>query len=418
MLEDAPVSVRLHPLKKTMIQGESIPWCESGRYLSERPIFTLDPFFHGGSYYVQEASSMFLEQVIKQLRLHHKPLRVLDAAAAPGGKSTHLLSLLHPESLLVSNEVIRSRVPILLENIIKWGYPNVVITCNDPADFSTLQGFFDVIVLDAPCSGEGLFRKDPHAIKQWSPEHIILCSRRQQRILNHLWPALKSDGLLIYSTCTFNTSENEQNLLWILSEKKAKPIAVDFPPEWGIVTSTLVTGYRFFPHRLKGEGFFVGVVQKTTAERELPFRARLPGIPQQNQALTHSYISVPFETIFFSQQGKIAFAPAALEQDIARLVDLLHVEKAGTILAEIKHNKVVPQHDVAMSVYLNPDAFPRITFSRDEALSYLRKETLNISAASKGFHLATYNNLPLGWLNALPGRMNNLYPAAWRIRNL
>lgn len=414
----AHVSVRLHPLKKSYINGEPVSWCNTGRYLDERPQFTLDPFFHGGAYYVQEASSMFLEHVIRQLGLDLKPVRILDAAAAPGGKSTHLLSLVHPESLLVANEVIQSRVSVLKENIIKWGYPNAVITHNDPSDFSPITGFFDAIVLDAPCSGEGLFRKEPHAVSHWSPENVVLCSRRQKRILSDLWPTLKEGGYLIYSTCTFNTLENEENILWLIAEKKARPVSVNIPVDWGVVSSDKIPGYRFYPHRLKGEGFFVAIVQKTAPEHTRPGRAHLQGIPQQHHELVHSFIQAPFDTFFFEQKGKIAFAPAALHQDIAFVSRMLRVMSAGSSVAEIKHSKMIPEHELAMSVYLKTDAFPVISLSRDEALTYLRKETISRSAASKGFHLALYEGLPLGWLNVLSGRTNNLYPSAWRIRNL
>ena len=191
--EPSPTSIRLNPNKPFTLEGESVGWCKWGRYLEQRPVFTLDPALHAGAYYVQEASSRFLEQAIVQTVAVSKPIRVLDLCAAPGGKSTHLLSLLHPESVLVSNEVIRSRASILAENIQKWGHSNVVVTNNDPEDFSKLPGFFDVIVVDAPCSGEGLFRKDPHAMEEWSPANVELCAKRQRRILEDVWPALKTD---------------------------------------------------------------------------------------------------------------------------------------------------------------------------------------------------------------------------------
>lgn len=414
----APVSVRLHPVKKSVIQGNAIPWCSTGRYLDERPVYTLDPFFHGGSYYVQEASSMFLEYIVTQLGIGGRPLRILDAAAAPGGKSTHLLSLVHPESLLVANEVINSRVHALMENIIKWGYPNAMITGNDPADFKSLPGFFDVIVLDAPCSGEGMFRKDPLAVNHWSPENIVLCSRRQKRILSDLWPALKEGGFFIYSTCTFNTSENEDNILWLITEKKAQQVSFNIPADWGIVSSGDVPGYRFYPHRLKGEGFFIAIVQKKTNEPAVQSKAYVQEIAQQHKKLIKDYVQAPFELFFFGQNGKISFVPAALREDMARISRSVRVIHAGTSVAEIKHSKVIPEHDLAMSVYYNTKAFPTLALTKEEALAYLRKETISKTATSKGFHLATYEGLPLGWLNVLPGRINNLYPSTWRIRNL
>ena len=165
-----PVSIRINPKKSKAIHVARIPWTEYGYYLDARPSFTLDPSFHAGSYYVQDASSMFLEQAVKQSLDLSQPLRVLDLCAAPGGKSTHLLSLISPGALLIANEVIGTRATILSENIQKWGHANVIVTHNDPEDFQRLPGYFDAIVVDAPCSGEGLFRKDPEAMNEWSPE--------------------------------------------------------------------------------------------------------------------------------------------------------------------------------------------------------------------------------------------------------
>src|ERR1044071_5586576 len=205
-----------------MVHGQwsmdKIPWTEYGHYLSQRPSFTFDPLFHAGCYYVQEASSMFLEQALKQTIDLSKPLRVLDLCAAPGGKSTHILSLISKDSLLVSNEVIRSRAKILKDNIVKWGYSNVVVTNNDPKDFQRLENHFDVIVVDAPCSGSGLFRREPEAIEEWSINNVQLCCQRQQRILADIIPALKGGGILIYSTCSYSPQEDEQIVQWMRNE--------------------------------------------------------------------------------------------------------------------------------------------------------------------------------------------------------
>src|SRR5579859_2899526 len=218
----APTSIRINSHKSNSKNHERIPWTDFGYYLEQRPSFTLDPVFHGGAYYVQEASSMFLEQAVKQTVDLSQALQVLDLCAAPGGKSTHLLSLLNDQSLLVSNETIRSRATVLAENMQKWGHDNVVVTNNDPDDFRPLEGFFDLIVVDAPCSGEGLFRKDASAASEWSEEQVDLCALRQRRILNQVWPSLKANGILVYCTCTYNEKENEENLIWLVEEKKAE----------------------------------------------------------------------------------------------------------------------------------------------------------------------------------------------------
>src|SRR5690349_10320834 len=251
-------SIRVNPHKWTLSSElptlNSVPWSEYGVYLSQRPSFTFDPLFHAGCYYVQEASSMFLEQALRQTLDLSGSLRVLDLCAAPGGKSTHIQSLLSKGSLLVSNETIRGRVPPLQDNIIKWGAENVVVSSNDASDFSSLENFFDAIVIDAPCSGSGLFRRDPEAIEEWSLQNVELCSGRQQRIIADVWPALKSNGILIYSTCSYSKKEDEDILDWISSTINAEYLTLSLKSEWNI--SDTGKGYRFWPDKVKGEGFF------------------------------------------------------------------------------------------------------------------------------------------------------------------
>jgi len=264
-IDQAPaVSLRTNPAKfRVSTNAEKVPWCKNGIFLNQRPSFTLDPLFHSGAYYVQEASSMFLEQAFQQTDNSTNRI-VLDLCAAPGGKSTHLLSLMDPSGLLVTNEVIRSRVSILNENIRKWGHQNVVVCNNDPADFSALEGLFDLILIDAPCSGEGLFRRDASAIEQWSVENTNMCATRQRRILADVWTSLKSGGYLIYSTCTFNPAENEENLQWLAENNELESIQIHLEESWGIeeVNCNGLFGYRFLPHHVKGEGFFHTRIRK------------------------------------------------------------------------------------------------------------------------------------------------------------
>jgi 16S rRNA C967 or C1407 C5-methylase (RsmB/RsmF family) len=241
---EPPVSIRHHPLKpgRVFTDCEPVPWAEGGCYLEERPVFTLDPAFHAGAYYVQEASSMLLDHVVRSLCRSGsgQPVQtVLDACAAPGGKTTLLASAL-PESFVVANEVIRSRVPVLVENVTKWGTGNIAVTSAEVNRFAALPGFFDLIVADAPCSGEGLFRKQPGARSEWSPDNARHCSLRQRRILMDVWPSLRAGGWLIYSTCTYNPDENEENLRWLINETGAETVNISMPEHWGI--STIETG--------------------------------------------------------------------------------------------------------------------------------------------------------------------------------
>ncbi len=416
----SPTSLRVNEAKGfPHTYTEKIPWCNSGYYLNERPSFTLDPTFHGGSYYVQEASSMFLEQAFIQTVDRSKSLNVLDLCAAPGGKSTHLLSLMNRESLLVANEVIRSRASILSENIQKWGYSNAVVTNNDPQDFARLNGFFDVMVVDAPCSGEGLFRKDANAMNEWSLDNVALCSKRQRRILSDVWPALKQGGILIYSTCTYNEQENEENLAWLKVEQGVEFISLQLDPFWNIEQTTRdnVMGYRFFPHKVKGEGFFLSVMRKTNGgESRMNYKKSFTAPSKKIIDQLSEWVHTPDEKTFIIRNDQVQFFPKNKHFEIEFLAKNLYLISAGTSMATVKHDKLIPEHALALSIELNKDHFTVLNVALAEALQYLRKETLNVNGEKKGFGLIQYNNVPLGWVNVLDNRMNNLYPAEWRIR--
>ena len=419
-LEPPPISIRANPGKYNHALGPSIPWTKYGAYLSDRPSFTLDPTFHAGKYYVQEASSMFLEQAIIQTTDANAPLNILDLCAAPGGKSTHLLSLMNDDSLLVSNEVIQSRASILSENIQKWGHCNVVVTNNDPKDFQRVPGFFDVIVVDAPCSGEGLFRKDPTAVKEWSEDGVALCSKRQRRILSDIWPALKTDGILIYSTCTYNAQENEENLKWLQEEFEVEPITLNIKDQWGIVAvkDNSITGYRFFPHQAKGEGFFLAALRKTNHQphSKVNFRTSFTSPSKKIKDQLSEWILKFEEKTFINRNDRLQFFPTKKMQEIEFLVKNLRIVLAGTFIADVKHDKLIPEHSFALSLDLNRDFFTMISLEKELALQYLRKELLSLSLGRKGFALVSFEDIPLGWVNVLESRINNMYPSEWRIR--
>ena len=415
----APVSIRLNPYKISQPKEKRIPWTTQGYYLPERPNFTRDPLFHAGTYYVQEASSMFLEQVFTQHVDSSTPLRVLDLCAAPGGKSTHLLSLLPAHSLLISNEVIRSRAQILAENIVKWGCANVMVTQNDPENFQRLPGFFDVVVVDAPCSGEGLFRKDPQSMQEWSPEHATLCSQRQQRILKDIWPALKENGILVYSTCTYNSDENEHNLQWLAQQHKIEFLKIKTEPAWNIkeITSD-IKGYQFFPHRVTGEGFFISAIRKTEVQPELKIRSgkNFTTATSRIKAEAGKWVQSPERFDMIRQHDLLIAIPTLQFEAMEFLSGNLHVVSKGTALAEIKHDKLIPEHALALSIHLNKQAITTIELSEAEALAYLRRESLSIPSSDRGFAAVTFQNTPIGWINRLGNRINNLYPVNWRIR--
>lgn len=414
--QPSPVSIRINPAKPIAVKGPSVPWCTQGNYLDERPVFTLDPALHAGAYYVQEASSMFLEQALKITGIE-KPQRVLDLCASPGGKSAHAISMLHPDSLLVSNEAIRGRTAVLVENITKWGHPNVVVTQNDPAEFQRLPGFFDVILADAPCSGEGLFRKDPDAMLEWSLQHTGLCASRQQRIIHDVWPALKPGGYLIYSTCTYNNQENIANTERFSQELPMAFCELSPDPAWNIevVKRGNAIGYQLFPHRLRGEGFFLCIMQKTegkTDTHRVKVSLQSPG--QQERRELGSWLNQPDRFFFFKHQETIRMIGAQQAESLQQLVNALQIVSAGTGIAEVTRNKFIPDHGLAMSVERS-GIHPVIQVDRDEAITFLRKDTLQRTGPA-GFALVEYEGLGLGWVNVLPNRLNNLYPSNWRIR--
>lgn len=438
----ASVSIRVNRKKQDifgflfsgsgLVDGK-VPWCEEGYYLKQRPAFTFDPFFHAGSYYVQEASSMFIGQVVK--KYIETPSVVLDLCAAPGGKSTQLCSLLPKESLLVANEVIRSRSQILLENLIKWGDPGIIVTRNDPKDFAEIGEFFDLILTDVPCSGEGMFRKDAAAVKEWSLENVTACRQRQRRILSDVWNCLKPGGILIYSTCTFNSCENEENIAWIKEKYGAEVLDVEVSPEWGItgnLTSSSFPVYRFLPSRSKGEGFFMAALRKKESvggSGENLYRTRLKGLKEKRKGESgkkpvfpeeaQAWLALPerYSWISDPQENWIVF-PTAYMEIYNVLRQRLNVLYAGIKMGSLKGKEIIPAHALAMSTILNTEAFFAVRVSYEEAIRYLRRETLTLdSTVPRGYILLHYQGVPIGFVKNIGNRANNLYPQEWKIRS-
>jgi 16S rRNA C967 or C1407 C5-methylase (RsmB/RsmF family)/NOL1/NOP2/fmu family ribosome biogenesis protein len=399
--------------------SERIPWCDTGIFLNERPSFTLDPIFHSGAYYVQEASSMFVEQAFRQIE-HRKDRIVLDLCAAPGGKSTHLLSLIDSSDLLVTNEVIRSRVSVLDENLRKWGHQNVMVCSNDPVDFGNLEGLFDVILVDAPCSGEGLFRRDASAIQQWSVDNTNLCSTRQRRILADIWPSLKNEGYLIYSTCTFNPSENEENLKWLAENNDVESIRIPIQESWGVEEIELndLFGYRFLPHLVKGEGLFLTLIRKKDGNHSYPIpkkmKSRLEKMPKQF-AEVRNWLTTENSEFFAKSEFLIAF-PEDKISVLNALMEQLRVISFGIPVAQFKKNDLLPEHTFALSVDRNPGIFESVELDLKNALLFQKKDEIRIDSSVKGWMLVQYQNVPLGFVKNLGNRANNYFPKEWRIR--
>ena len=368
--QEPTVSIRLNPLKTARLTlnrealGDPVPSCPDAYYLNERKAFTFDPLFHAGAYYVQDASSMFLSQILRQYMPQDRALTALDLCAAPGGKSTLLASHLPEGSKLISNEPIRKRAQVLAENMQKWGYPGCFVTQNYPEDFGHLRQAFDLILTDVPCSGEGMFRKDPVAVSEWSLDNVRQCAERQRNILCSILPTLRPGGLLVYSTCTFNRQEDEEQVQWLQSE-------------YGL---TLLEERHFFPGRDRGEGLYIAALRQ------------------------------------IASTGEAADAVCKEEwTDAGRKVESRDVEplspaKLQRLLKTLNVIADVDDYNHQLSV-----ADSQLELSYDDAIRYLRREALHL-AAPRGQVLVTYRGLPLGLAKSVGTRLNNLYPQEWRIR--
>ena len=393
-----------------------VPWMNDAVYLDHRPQFTMDPLLHQGCYYVQEASSMFLAQALK--KCVSGPVRALDLCAAPGGKSTLLAGLLPEGSLLISNEIQRSRAQILAENMVKWGRPGVMVTCNTPKQIGESSLMFDLIAVDAPCSGEGMFRKDEGAVRDWSISNVEMCAARQREIIEDIWPALKAGGYLIYSTCTFNRQEDEDNVRWVMERFGAEAIDLAPDPEWNILgslTDDNMPVYHFMQHRTRGEGFFICLLRKPegaqVALKGRPFKADSSKIPAE----CRKWLVDGFE--FYIKNESIYALPSYLKDDMWQVGQVLYALVPGIEVAVMKGRDWVPAHGLAMSTALNRDAFSQVEVTRQQALAYLHCDAIRLEDAPRGIVLLTYKNIPLGFAKNIGNRANNMYPQEWRIRN-
>ena len=352
-----------------------VPWCEYGMMLQERPRFVMDPLFHAGCYYVQDSSAMVVGHILREYLDHFddlgRPIRVLDLCAAPGGKTTDISTSLRDRFgdsfQLVANEVMRNRAAVLADNVAIWGDPNVVVTSCDPKAFSRLEGYFDIIVTDVPCSGEGMFRKDPKAVEDWSPEAVDLCSARQKRILADVWPALRQGGLLVYSTCTFEEAENDANVEWAASELGAEVIDYEYSKLPGVIETR--TGGLLVPGFVKGEGQFVSVLKKTSSQGS-------------------------------SRQG----------------VETLRPLRNGLVKGITKGRDFIPSSDWALSIDPPVNEYPSVELDKDTALKYLHRDGIFIEGQPEGYLLVCFEGHPLGFVKNIGRRWNNLHPIERRIR--
>lgn len=406
--EPAPVSVRLNPFKVKELKDErmkdlptdtdspansliltsfnslisdDVPWCHAAYWLRERPQFTLDPLLHAGAYYVQEAGSMFLDCVLRQLVT--KPVTMLDLCAAPGGKSTLARAALPEGSMLWTNEPDRRRANILVENMQKQGHPDVCVTSCHAADYARSGMMFDVVLCDVPCSGEGLFRRDPSATGEWSLSSVSRCAELQRSIVSDIYPCLRPGGLLVYSTCTFNRHEDEDNVRYIIEELGAEPVEIDTKPEWHISGSLVddfsAPVYRFIPGTTRSEGLFMAVLRKNA-------------------------------------DGNHSCGPNGKRGSLPRL---LHPADTHNVATHRGASAVItdrPTHAEALAINRGKE-YLEVELSLQQALSYLRREAITLpDTVPRGFVIVTYQGFALGFVKNIGSRANNLYPKEWAIK--
>lgn len=424
----SPVSVRLHPLRPCRWRdAEPIPWSPEGRYLAARPSFTCDPDFHAGAYYVQEPSSQFVAHVLAGEPLAGK--RVLDLCAAPGGKTTLYASLVGSDGLVVANEISRQRAAVLADNVRKWGLGNTAVTVGDAVQAGLMTEWFDAVAVDAPCSGEGMFRKMPEAREEWSEGNVKVCAARQREILCAAWRTLRPGGILLYSTCTFNRSENEETLDAFAAEAGGELVPareIACPEAWGVTCGRrgAFQTFRFFPHRARGEGFFLAVARKAddaSCGGRLPKPRRNPFAPvgRRESEELRRWLREP-ERMRFAAIGDTYYAYRAAQWEaVAALSGTMNVIASGVAMGQIFKGTLKPDQALAMSCDLDRGALPCAALPEEEALGYLRRQEVAPEAFAEGMNLVTTEGgLALGFAKRIGRRVNNMYPNSLRILNL
>lgn len=423
-----PTSIRVNPHKPYPApEGREVGWCRWGRYLAERPSFTRDGHFQAGGYYVQEASSMFVGYLLEQALGGEvsEGLRLLDMCAAPGGKSTLYSTIVGERGVVVANEVIRARALTLADNILRWGVGNTVVTSNDPSHFAgSLEGWFDVVAVDAPCSGEGMFRKSEEARENWSLDNVRLCATRQRRIMADAWASLREGGIFIYSTCTFNRAENEENMEWLSEEFDCEHIAIECPEEWNIARTRAAEAecFHFYPHRTEGEGLFAAIVRKggeRGSKRKAAKKARKSPFGEVDKKVAREVAQYLREGVDFhlTTIGESIYAyPTPLWEDMRTVAEQMSVLFSGVKVGEMFGKKFRPDHSLALSSLLRKEAFAMVELSREDVVRYFRREELScITDLQEGLNLLLYEGQPIGFTKRIGTRTNSLLPKELRI---
>ena len=424
----SPVAVRLNPAKcgdeGVWSDGEAIGWSRYGRKLKERPSFTLDTAFHAGAYYVQESASQFIDYIIAGEELQGK--RILDMCSAPGGKTTIYSTAVGVDGLVVANEYVRSRANVLADNIRKWGMGNVLVTNNAPEHLAQFEGWFDLVAVDAPCSGEGMFRKEEVAREDWSEEAVRMCAARQLSIVREAWQSLKDGGLFIYSTCTFNDEEDEGLLRAFIEEagdvfEPSQWVEID--DEWGIVRGEVgaFQTFRFFPHKSDSEGLFVAVARKAEPTTQHTPKARkkiMQEVDKNSRKELSRWLKEADNHTFAVVADTIYAYRAEQFKSVQALSEGLTAIYSGVAMGQIFKGKLKP--DWALSQYVGFERNAVNVEEADEAraLDYLRKRDISVGDMVEGINLVTHKGRALGFAKRVGARCNNLYPNSLKILNM
>lgn len=418
----APTSIRINPEKWTQEQTlEKVPWSKYGYYLKERPSFYADPSHHSGEYYVQEASSMVIEHIINQIEFEESPLHFLDMCAAPGGKSTILSNFLNSKGLLLSNELVWKRNLILQENIERWGNSNTIITHNSSGDFRKVKNAFDLVLVDAPCSGEGMFRKDPRVREEWSLMAVDRCVEMQREILEDLAASIKYNGYLIYSTCTYNLKENEDQINNFIDDYDFETLEINGLEEHGVIKnqSGNATFYRFFPNKIKGEGLCVCLLKKKSEEsgknktkgdsQIIPFK--------QNTEVLRDFIELDSSLSIWTKENTLYALDEFSGNQLIDKIRALRIIRAGTEIGIIKHNKLIPSHALALSKIWKKD-IQIMELNEQDSLRLLKKDAsfFNSDISANSWILLAYKGNGLAFGKIVNGRLNIHLPKNFRIR--
>jgi 16S rRNA C967 or C1407 C5-methylase (RsmB/RsmF family)/NOL1/NOP2/fmu family ribosome biogenesis protein len=419
--KSAPISVRLNPKKKSALPAleieENVLWAKDGRYLLKRPVFTEDPAFHAGAYGVQDASAMFLGHVLEQVVDRSRPIRVLDLCASKGEQTTLLASILGEKDLLVANEIVKSQLSILKENLLKWGFSNVIVSNQDPETFADLEGFFDVVLVDAPSSGEGLFRTKSGAVSEWSEANVQMHAIRQKRLLSAAAMLVAPKGVLIYTTNTYNSTENQENVKWLNRTLDFETLDLEVPETWRITKRE--NCLQFFPHKTKGEGFFIAAMKNLSRDAKfVKGKPDLNRLRREQRAILKDWFKPElFDELEFlyKNDGNIVAIRTALLPEYGSVLRALAKRSSGIEIGIFKGKDFVPSHAFALSDMIS-DTVDRLEVPAVDAMKFLRKENFEFSTGKDGWLLITYGGLALGWVKKIGDRINNYLPTEWRIR--